>query len=247
LQIVAQRRAFEEICEWVRADLEAGRLKSGDRLPGERELSERFGVSRAAVREALRSLGVAGIVQSQRGAQGGPFIQQGDTAVITRAVRDMLVLRNMSMGSLTEARILITNDAIRLACQRATEDDLDALERNLELTEELARSGDRVQRSMRITQFYRLLARAAHNEVLEMLVDSLTEIGALLIARAAPTPRSDLVDDHRRVLAHLRARDEAAAINEMTRHLQRVAIVLADDEQARARKPPRRGAKPAPA
>jgi GntR family transcriptional regulator, transcriptional repressor for pyruvate dehydrogenase complex len=221
-RIVKTRRAFEDICEQIRQEVAAGRLKPGDRLPAERELALHFKVSRTAVREALRSLEVVGIVSCEKGVNGGPIIQSGDPGIITRAVRDMMFLGQISVDSLTEARILITNDVIRLACERATKHDLDTIEKDIDKSEELTRRGDFSRRSTYIVDFYRLLALATHNEVMVMLLDSLSEILRLLLARVAPEPRDDVIDVRRRVLKHLRARNAEAAIEEMTNHLQRL-------------------------
>ena len=82
--------------------------------------------------------------------------------------------------------------------------------------------------------FYRLLGRAAHNEVLVMMVDSLSEIVRLLLERVAPEPRSDVAIVRRRILKHLRARDADSAVHEMTNHLKRLSRYLKDEERAAA-------------
>src|SRR6476619_4824745 len=64
---IRTRRAFEEICDRIRAQIAAGKLRPGDKLPPERELALQLGVGRNALREALRSLEIAGIVRLQKG------------------------------------------------------------------------------------------------------------------------------------------------------------------------------------
>jgi GntR family transcriptional repressor for pyruvate dehydrogenase complex len=229
-------RTFEDICLQIRHEMSEGRLKPGDRLPAERDLAEQFGVSRTAVREALRSLEVAGVVACQRGVSGGAFIRHGDPGIITQAVRDMMLLGRITTESITEARVLLMNDALRLACERASNVDLDAIERDIDLMEQLTRSGDLSRRSTHIIDFYSLVARATHNEVIVMLVDSLSEILRQLLDRLGPEPRSDLVEVRRMILKHLRARDADAATLEMTRHLDRLSRDLRAREKALARK-----------
>ena len=68
---VRTRRVFEDICDQIRGQVLGGILRPGDKLPAERELAEQFGVSRTAVREALRSLEIAGVVKLQKGVKGG--------------------------------------------------------------------------------------------------------------------------------------------------------------------------------
>ena len=231
--VVKTRRAFEEIRDQIEREVAAGRLRPGDRLPAERDLAEQFGVSRTAVREALRSLEMAGIVECQKGIHGGPVIKRGDPALITRAVRDLVFLGQVSTDAVTEARILITNDAIRLACERATEEDLAAIERDIELWAELAGGGADARRSADIVEFYRLLGRATHNEVIVMMLDSLSEIVRLLLERVGPAPRDDVALVRRRILKHLRARNADSAVREMTNHLRRLSRHLQELEKRR--------------
>ncbi|MBK4737381.1 FadR/GntR family transcriptional regulator [Noviherbaspirillum pedocola] len=230
------RRTFEDICLQIRIEMQEGRLKPGDRLPAERELAEQLGVSRNAVREALRSLEVAGVIACQRGIGGGAFIRHGDPGIITQAVYDMVLLGRISTESLTETRILLMNDALRLACARATSIDLDAIERDIDLVEQLTYSGDLKGRSTYIINFYSLIARATHNEVMVMLIDSLSEIVRQLLDRISPTPRTDVIEVRRLILKHLRARNVDGAVLEMTRHLERLSQQLRAKEKTLAKK-----------
>src|SRR5260221_2809885 len=74
---IRTRRAFEEICERIREQLALGVLKPGDKLPRERDLAEQFGVSRNVLREALRSLEMAGPLRLRKGGKGGAVIRRG--------------------------------------------------------------------------------------------------------------------------------------------------------------------------
>ncbi len=226
------RRAFEDICVQIRKEVSEGRLKPGDRLPAERELAEQLGVSRTAVREALRGLEVAGVIACQRGINGGAFIRHGDPTIITQAVQDMVLLGRITAESVTETRILLMNDALRLACKRATSVDLDAIERDIDLVERLTYSGDLKQRSTYIINFYSLVARATHNEVMVMLIDSLSEIVRQLLERLGPDPRTDVIGVRRAILKHLRAGNAEAATEEMTQHLERLNRNLRLKEKA---------------
>src|ERR1700712_5339297 len=80
---IPTRRAFEAVCDRIREQVADGRLKRGDKLPAERLLAEQLGVSRLAIREALRSLENAGLVVLQRGPKGGAFIQGGSDGNMT--------------------------------------------------------------------------------------------------------------------------------------------------------------------
>src|SRR5260370_1020378 len=142
------RRAFEEICERIREQLALGALKPGDKLPPERDLAQQLGVSRNVLREALRSLEMAGVLRLQKGVKGGAFIQEGDTSRMNDVMRDMLSLGTISVRELSEARIHVLDLVVRLACANARQADFEALETNIERTELATREGrllDRVE------------------------------------------------------------------------------------------------------
>lgn len=228
---VRTRRAFEAVCDQIRRQVADGSLQPGHRLPGERDLAAQFDISRSGVREALRSLELAGMVEARTGVNGGFFIKSGEPDGITQAVRDMVALGQMPTSSVTEARIELTCVAIRLACQRATPAELDAIEADIDFHTELFRQGRGSRNTHSVGTFYRLLARATHNEVIVMLVDALSEIVRTLLARIDPRPREDIIQVRRKVLRCLRAgaADEACAV--MTLHLQNLNDYL--EEQSR--------------
>ena len=226
---VHTRRAFEEICLRIREQLTAGALKPGDKLPAERDLAQQMGVGRNALREALRSLEIAGIVRLQKGVKGGAFIHDGDPDRMNQVVQDMFSLGSISMDELTEARIHTQDMVVRLACERATKADFDAIEANLSRTETVTHAGKFLDRVECSREFYRLLAAATRNQVLSMMVHSLTEIlmqfvYARVAAGGAPQPR--LVEKRREFLSALRARDTARATRLMKSHLKSVHLLL---------------------
>ncbi len=128
-------------------------------------------MSRAALREALRTLEIAGVIMLKKGVKGGAFVQSGDPANMTRVIQDLVHLGAISLGDLTEARLLIQSGVVRLACARATDADIEAIGRNIERTAEMSRLGHGEERRDAIAEFYRLLALATHNEILKILVD----------------------------------------------------------------------------
>src|ERR1700742_5188884 len=172
---IRTRRAFEEICERIREQLALGVLKPGDKLPPERELALQLGVSRNVLREALRSLEMAGIVKLQKGVKGGAFIREGDTGRMNEVMRDMLSLGTISVRELQEARINVIDLVVRLACINARQSDFEALEANIERTELATREGRLLDRVECSREFYKLLAASTGNKVIAMIVDSVTE------------------------------------------------------------------------
>lgn len=238
-QRVRVRRAFEAVCDQIRLQVANGTLQPGHRLPSERELAEQFNISRSGVREALRSLELAGIVEARTGVYGGVFISSGDSGGIAQAVHDVVSLGRMPTESVTEARIELTCVAIRLACKRATPAELDAIEADIEHMAALFRQGKGLRNTRSLGEFYRLLARATHNDVIVMLVDALSEVVRTLLAQIDPAPRTDIVEVRRKVLRQMRAGDAARACATMTQHFEHLNSYL--EVQSREKK------KPAPA
>jgi DNA-binding FadR family transcriptional regulator len=229
------RRAFEEICERIREQLARGVLKPGDKLPAERDLAQQLGVSRNVLREALRSLEMAGVLRLQKGVKGGAFVREGDTSRMNVVMRDMLSLGTISVRELSEARVDVLDLVVRLACANARQVDFDALEANVERTELATREGRLLDRVECSREFYQLLAAATANKVIAMIVDSVTEIHmrfvyAKVASSGVAMPR--LAEKRRQLLAALRARNVASASRLMRAHLEAVQRMLEQDPGA---------------
>jgi len=203
------RRAFEVIRDGIRADLAGGKLNPGDKLPAERELAEKLGFSRAAVREALRGLEATGIIQLQMGVTGGAFIRNGDKAVVSRSISDIIVLGRIPLRQVMEVRSLLLARAVQLACERAKSEDFDAIENNIRETE--ASNDDPETESRCVREFYTLLGAMSGNEVLGMLIEATTSIALDFVTSHKIEFTSELIVLRRNVLSRLRARDAEGA------------------------------------
>ncbi|MEZ5658446.1 MAG: GntR family transcriptional regulator [Burkholderiaceae bacterium] len=223
---IRSRRLFEQICEQIRAEVESGALRPGSKLPPERELAARFGVSRMAVREALRSLENSGVVALHTGVKGGAFILEGSPDTVRVSFQDLLSLGSISLSSVTEARSILLENAVRMACERGTEADFDAIDRNIERLFKLTPKTPQSVRLDIAREFYRLVAKAARNEVIEILVDAVTDISMRLFIRLHPELVRGLRPARRRLAEAMRARNADLAAKEMREHLQNVHKVL---------------------
>lgn len=219
---VRTRRVFEDVCAQIRTQIENGALQPGQRLPSDRALAEQFNISRGGVREALRSLEVAGLVEARSGVNGGFFIRESGSHGVTQAFRDMLGLNQVTVRTLTEARIEITNVAISMACRNATEAELDAIHEDIEHHARLFREGRASRDSKEVTLFYHLLAQATHNDVIVAIVDALSENLRVQLARLGPQPHHEMVPARRKVLKLLRERDGEAACAAMTAYFRKL-------------------------
>src|SRR5215213_1126414 len=158
---ITPTRASSDVIAQIRAAILSGRFRPGDRLPTERELAQQFGVSRVTVRDALRALEASGLIRVRVGGQGGPYVAEPDVALLSEALGTHLRLLGTTFRELAEARLALETTAARLAAERATTDDLKALEHAAQ-GEAQAASGSAASS----LDFHTTLVRAAHNGAL---------------------------------------------------------------------------------
>ena len=202
-------RAFEIIYASIREDLKHGTLKTGDKLPAEREFAEQLGVSRTAVREALRALEADGIIQLQKGVSGGAFIQPGNRDTVNRSINDIILLGKIPLRQVAEVRSLLLAQAVKLMCERSTEEDFEEIEKNIQNTE-IAANGKSDLRTC-VAEFYSLIGKFSGNEVLEILIEATSSIVLDFVWQHRIGFTSELITYRRAVLARLRARDADGA------------------------------------
>jgi GntR family transcriptional regulator, transcriptional repressor for pyruvate dehydrogenase complex len=205
-QKTKRTRAFEGVSDHILSKIKDGTLEPGHKLPAERELAASLSVGRPAVREALRSLEMSGVLRFERGASGGAFVREMGSDGIALSMRNMLIIGRLPLTDLLEVRSTLLGQCARLGTDRATPEDLDRLKRN---TDELARSiaafDDQVASIGPATDFYRLAARAAHNPLLIMLVDAMADLVAEMLASLPHRPRLDAITARRQMVAAMRA------------------------------------------
>ena len=167
---VSVGRVSQVIVDQIRTLIRQGRLRPGDRLPSERDLCERFGVSRVTVREALRVLEAGGLIDVRVGARGGAFVTTPTNARLGEGLADLLQLSPLTAAEVTEARMVFELGIVPLVVERATEEDLVALER---LCEDQQTALDDQRYTMEMSaEFHVRVAASTHNKAVEMLVQS---------------------------------------------------------------------------
>ncbi|PLW73017.1 FCD domain-containing protein [Streptomyces sp. SCUT-3] len=131
---VPRSRTFELVLARIEEQILAGNLQVGDRLPPERELVELLGVSRAAIREALRVLEAQGVLRSKvgTGPSSGSVIAAMPSAGLTQLLRLHIALANFPLADVIEARATLERASARLAAERAGEEDLARMREHLE-------------------------------------------------------------------------------------------------------------------
>ncbi len=130
LEPIKSTRIYEEIVRQIKQLIAEGKLKSGDRLPPERDLAEKFMVSRTSVREALRALQSRGLVDIRAGE--GAFIRDISVDTLIEPLAMVIRPHREAVGELFEARRVLEPAIAALAARRATRDELIEMERILE-------------------------------------------------------------------------------------------------------------------
>lgn len=215
-------RTFEGVVERIRAMIVEGHLKPGDKLPPERDLSARLGIGRNAVREGLRALEQAGIVDLRPGKSGGAFVTSGRPTVISENMRDLLSLGKISFDDLWDTRLLLADVVVRQAVERMTAEDLAALQANVVRARSLYESGRLREKSRCNIEFHDVLAAATHNPLLAVFMTSLADLVRHFTEQLGSDPGPETLQSRERLLVALRARDAEAAIAEMRADLIRV-------------------------
>lgn len=219
---VKRRRVFEEICDQIRAKLMRGEYRPGDKLPPERELAVELGVGRPALREALRTLENAGVLVFKKGLRGGAFVRDGSPETVTQSLNDLMNLGHITLPALMEARRVIMGSLVRLACERGTAEEFDAMEQTVDLTERLDTDRHFQEKVAAGTEFFRLMAVAAHNTVLSLLTDSLSMIVRQVATNVRPASNPQTDPERREIVHCLRARDAAGAQLHLERFFETV-------------------------
>jgi DNA-binding FadR family transcriptional regulator len=221
---VTNERVSQHIVDQIKSLLRDGKLVPGDRLPSERELCERFGVSRVTVREALRVLEAGGLIQIRVGARGGAFFTSPTAARLGEGLADLLQLSPLTAADVTEARMVFELGIIPYAVERATAEDIADLQVLVKEAEQ-ALKNDAYTMDMSAA-FHTRLASCTHNPAIEMLVQSFH--GPLLMslneARVnAPLMGRKGTTEHGQLVKAIEQRDVEAAMKVMKTHLQRTA------------------------
>jgi DNA-binding FadR family transcriptional regulator len=225
---VKRRRVNESVAHQIRQAIFSGLLSLGQKLPPERELAERFQTSRVALREALRSLEKEGMITIKRGSGGGAFVAEFDRALraLTNSLNTVVKLGQAKSAHLTEVRTILEPQITQLATQRATPEDLIAIESVVLAQEEELRAGH-LSRKLDM-DFHGRLAEAAHNPIFNIVVNAVNESirGAISRSKLSREMRAQVVNYHRNILDAVRGGDAAGAQRIMAEHVAAVQCHL---------------------
>jgi DNA-binding FadR family transcriptional regulator len=217
-----QTRLYEQVADRIRNLIIDEELRPNERLPGERNLAEQLGVSRIVIREAIKFLNAQGLVEIKSGS--GTYIKKISSEHIIDTIGLYLKFRRSdnSFRNLLEVRHSLEVDIAALAAERATEEDLMAMETAINQME--AHIADPEQFAKHDLDFHSALATATGNEIYRLLLVPITDL--LLDFRIAAylydteeAIQGGLVH-HRKVLEQVKAGNAEGARQAMNDHLQ---------------------------
>ena len=219
-QVKREPRLSDKVADMVLETILSNRLNVGDPLPSERELGEQFGVSRTVVREAVRALVAKGVIEVRSGS--GLRVAAVNAAAVSESMSLYLRGGTLDFEKVQEVRALLEVHLAGLAAERASEDDVASLRQiHLRMQEE---TSDFEAAARDDLEFHRLVARATHNELFLLLLDS---IGSSLIDirrsnfEAGSIPMT--LSQHQAILERIAAHDPEGARAAMNTHLDSVA------------------------
>jgi len=196
----------------------SGQLQPGDRLPAERMLAEKFGVGRSYVREAILKLEFYGLLRTN--PQSGTYVSGLSIKVLDNILTDIIKFNKDDFNALLEARYYLELDAVKLAAERRTEQDLISLQEALTDYETRIDSGrDAVEEDM---IFHIKIARASKNSVIESMILILIPdlIKNIVENKICGENRGvQAKQEHREIFKAIADQDIDAAENAVAKHL----------------------------
>jgi GntR family transcriptional regulator, transcriptional repressor for pyruvate dehydrogenase complex len=212
------RRTFEDATEQIVEAIKAGDLQVGQRLPSERILSAQMQISRPTLRQAVRLLSDAGIIEVKPGPGGGMIVRSDNIPPDLIDGAGHVDLRIGQVASVLEARRMVEPNVAQLAASRATDADIDALSHIIELQRKTTDDQRFLELDLR---FHLAMARATHNETVVALVRSILrqlEIARRRILQGEEDAGRTLAI-HERTLAAIVSGDAATIEEVMDEHL----------------------------
>ena len=220
LKEVVAERPVDIIIKQIKDLLITGQLKPGDRLPPERKLSEKLGVGRTHVREAIRKLEFYGILRTR--PQSGTYVAAIGISALESMIADILKIDSYSFQSLVETRVMLEINSIQLACERRTTEDLQQIETSLHNYLEKASKG--VKAVDEDFMFHLAIAEASKNKVLKSLLLIIVPdiLSNYSIFKVCDTVTTKAIEEHRQLFRAIKKQDPDTAAIIMNEHLKGV-------------------------
>ncbi len=212
---VKPNRVSHQIAEQIRNLILEGRLKPGDKLPSERELSKIIGIGRLSLREGLRILEASGILRTQYGVHSGTYVAKISLEHLTERLFDILRLSDITIDQLTEARLEISLINLKYFIERGIKEDIQELETCVREIERLLKSGFQTREQNLL--FHQLIAKGSKNPVFISLHNALLDILRHFLSKFSSPPEHSkkILEGKKNILKYIREKNLEKALSEM--------------------------------
>lgn len=222
--MINQKKQFSDIVALLLEYFTSNEIHPGDRLPPERHMSEQFGISRAALREALKTLQLLGLINVRQG--DGYYLNKPKSMLLPAVVEWSLLLGEARVSDIMEARQKIEVDIAELAAIRRGGEELDQLKSILSIMKE--NMNDKNEYVLQDVEFHLTLAKASRNNI---LFEILSNIQTLLKAWIKSTvdgmeSLESSYNEHLAIFKAVEAGNKEEAIATMEKHMESVSVHL---------------------
>nr|WP_325262960.1 FCD domain-containing protein [uncultured Rhizobium sp.] len=221
----------QSVAREIQTMIQAGQLKAGEKIPSQREFSQKFGISRASLREALLTLETLGLLKTEAGR--GTFVTAGSSSVSDGTISHsghMAPWRysdSYSVFDVFQTRILLEGEIARLSAGRLSQAQLEKMEKATQTMEDCWARQDLLANVEADLDFHGTIVSACANTMLKALYqtvrDQVTETQRQPIPMTDPERMRQSIAEHRRIIAALRSNDAALAKSEMETHIRNTA------------------------
>jgi GntR family transcriptional regulator, transcriptional repressor for pyruvate dehydrogenase complex len=222
-ETVRRNKVYEDVARQIER-LILKKLRPGDKLPSERELAEILSVSRSSIRDAIRSLELAGMVEPRQGA--GTIVREISSNSLANPLANALKRKEELMGELLDFRRILEPPLAGRAATHASPEEISEMEDILDRQEQKLRKGENT--IAEDSEFHYAVAMASGNsvvlKVLDILMDLLRETRERSL-QVEGRPQKSLAG-HRRILAAIKRHDPEAAKAAMRRHIEDVEEIV---------------------
>jgi GntR family transcriptional repressor for pyruvate dehydrogenase complex len=217
-------KLYEEVVRQIRHLIITGKLKDGDMLPSEEELSRRIGVSRPTVREGLRVLGLMGLVETKRGK--GTCVRVNNQEAITRKMNEALSDLQKDILYVLEIDRLYEPSMAKLAAEKATGQDIRKLEHSLQKMEKALQNGESGQEET--IDFHKCLVDIVDNPVLKSIFEILnsTQKETRIIGLTIQGVPEQILKQHYKIYEAIKNKNPEKAYYYMEDHLASMMSIL---------------------
>lgn len=227
--VINKKKKFEEVLDQIKKLLITKKLKIGQKLPNEIELSESMGISRSSLREAFKVLSVLGIIEGKSGE--GTVIKQANPENLKNIMSLVAISKGLNTDELFEVRIILEKAAARYTAARRTDEDLLHIENILIEMDQLPYE-DQEKQAYFDFLFHQSIVMASQNKMLLMLVEVISDLLGEQIKHtrselaASPAILKRFQEEHWAIYRAIANKSIEEAENKMEAHLTRAQADL---------------------